>query len=93
MMLISSISDVDWCFSKWVKNRCRFRSSEWTCCDTVHERVLAMPRMPRVSIDVILAGGLAYYGGSSDIYISVHFGETLGGSWHRSGLDFEITLI
>jgi hypothetical protein len=29
MMLISSISDVDWCFCKWVENRCRFRSSKW----------------------------------------------------------------
>jgi Tetratricopeptide repeat len=30
VMLISSISDVDWCYCKWVENRSRFRSSKST---------------------------------------------------------------
>jgi hypothetical protein len=56
-----------------------FKVRQWQTYQS--EMQVSSRLLPRKPVPVILAGGLAFItmGGCSDIYISVHFGETLGG--------------
>jgi hypothetical protein len=65
--------------SLYVMNRAQRRPGAPYSIDSCNELIVGQSLQPANPSLEKYAAKIHYYGGCSDIYISVHFGETLGG--------------